>query len=78
MSIRGTTAIRLYSIDVGLDLGDGQDASTLLGVEFGVNKLPNVSVRPPAILPAGQGAHTLHGILGVGNDSKIVTTIPHH
>ena len=46
-------AIGLYTIDVRFDLGDGQDAAALFGVEGGVNEGPNIAIGPPAVFATG-------------------------
>ena len=75
---RCVPTVGLHTIDMRLDFGDGQDTTTLFGVKFGINELSNVPNRTAAILAAGQGIHTLHGVRSVGDDRDVVAAIPDH
>lgn len=69
-------AICLYAINVGLSLGDGEQACPFLLVDFGVYQAPNVTIGASAVLPAGKYLHAAHGIRRVGYDFYIMEAVP--
>ena len=54
--------VGLNAIDVRFHLGDGEGATARFGIELGVDKPPNITVGPAAVLAASKVVHTMDGI----------------
>ena len=73
---RGVAVVDLSSLDVGFQLGDGEDANTGLAIQLVIKKPPDVPVLTPAVLAAVLTEHTTDAAGTIGGDLKVAGASP--